>query len=203
MKRSIQRILAGVGGGVIALTATVGHAAYITGQQYAFSGTASNPGSTFTVSGSFTIGAEILPGTFNFASFSADSGAPGTDVLSGIDASDTVTSDGLFNVTFTLADGYNLLGGIAVNESDTVSFSGADTLQYLARAAVITTQCVVDPDGLGLCGDVRRGLAASGEGTFSVRLTDGGNRVPEPGILALAGFAASAGALVGRRRRRG
>lgn len=206
MRSSIRRILAGVAGSVIALAASAGHAAYITGQQYSFSGTASNVSNTFTVSGSFTVGAEIAPGTgiFNFSSFVADSGAPGTDVFGGINASDTVTSDGTFSVTFTLADGYMLpLGFQSLNAPDTVRLLGANTMEYVAAGVQVQDLCSVDSaTGSTVCGENKFRLAVLTAGTFSVRLTDSGNRVPEPGILALVGFAAAAGALVGRRRRR-
>jgi hypothetical protein len=201
MRSSIRRILAGVAGSVIALAASTGHAAYITGQQYSFSGTAGS----YTVSGSFTIGAETGPGTgiFNFSSFDADSGAPGTDVPSGIDASDTVTSDGIFSVAFTLADGYIPFGFLSVNAPDTVRLFGADTMEYVAAGVLVQERCNVDrTTGSIVCDETRINLALPADGTFSVRLTDSGNRVPEPGVLALVGFAASAGALVGRRRRR-
>lgn len=202
MSSSLRRIFAGVGGAVLAIAASVGHAAYITGQQYTFSGTAI----TYTVSGAFTVGAETGPGTgiFNFASFTADSGAPGTDILSGIDASDTVSSSGIFTVSFSLADGYNPAFSFdSVNRPDTVSLSGADTILYTAAGASSSTFCTV-PIGGGTptdCTTLFQEISLPRQGTFSVQLTDTGNRVPEPDVLALLGLAASAGALLGRRRR--
>lgn len=202
MRTLFRRMLA-VMGGMVAMAASGGHAAYITGQQYAFSGGTAQ----YSVSGSFTIGAETGAGTgiFNFSSFTADSGAPGTDVLSGIDASDTVTSSGIFSVSFFLANGYTFVsaGGsvIVVPYPDAVSFSSTDVLRYEAMDFVRRRDCGTTPLG-PFCTDTDVGTFGSPEdGTFSVRLTNDGSRVPEPGVIALLGLAASAGAHFRRRRR--
>jgi hypothetical protein len=105
------------------------HAIFIPGEQYNFSGTASS----YTVSGSFTVGAEQSPGsgTFGITNFTADSGAAGTDSFSLI--SGIVSNSTGMEFQFDLFPGYLPPGAVPTkNGPDSVKISG-DILTYSAR----------------------------------------------------------------------
>lgn len=114
---------------LVLVAAQPAYAIFIAGEQYSFSGTAGR----YTVSGSFTVGAEQAPGsgTFDITDFMADSGAAGTDSFTLI--SGKVSNSTGMEFQFDVSPGYLPTGAVPTrNLPDSVKISGG-VLTYSAR----------------------------------------------------------------------